>query len=179
MGSGKGCTPKLWGAYVNFRSRCCNNGPRDYSPRRQLSKGLFSNNIVVQGDYCPMGLLSKEAFNSEKLAQINFSYFLLEVTTFIDHRISKNIMWAALYLSTHTLDKSRLGLKSALTTVPWTKVSLDNRPLDNCCNTSFLIREKVVMKKREKNSGNRGPLSSCQSTAWTVTDWNASHSCQF
>ena len=30
-----------------------------------------------------MGLLSKEAFTSEKLAQINFSHFLLEVTTFI------------------------------------------------------------------------------------------------
>ena len=73
-------------------SRCCNNCPRDDSPRRQLSKGLLSNDTVVQGDYCPMGLLSKEAFTSEKLAQINFSYFLLEVTTFIDYRISKKIM---------------------------------------------------------------------------------------
>ena len=72
--------------------RCCNNCPRDGCPRRQLSKGLFSNDTVVQGDYCPMGLLSKEAFTSEKLAQIIFSYFLLEVTTFIDYRISKKIM---------------------------------------------------------------------------------------
>ena len=69
--------------------RCCNNCPRDDSPRRQLSKGILSNDTVVQGDYCPMGLLSKEAFTSEKLVQINFSYFLLEVTTFIDYRISK------------------------------------------------------------------------------------------
>ena len=36
-----------------------------------------------------MGLLSKEAFTSEKLAQIHFSYFLLEVTIFIDYRMSK------------------------------------------------------------------------------------------
>ena len=74
------------------REGCCNNCPRDDSPRRQLSKGLLSNDTVVQGDYCPMRLLSKEAFTSEKLAQINFSYFLLEVTTFIDYRISKKIM---------------------------------------------------------------------------------------
>ena len=71
---------------------CCNNCPRDDSPRRQLSKGLLSNDTIVQGDYCPMGLFSKEAFTNEKLAQINFSYFLLEVTTFIDYRISKKIM---------------------------------------------------------------------------------------
>ena len=68
---------------------CCNNCPRDDSPRRQLSKRLLSNDTVVQGDYCPMGLLSKEVFTSEKLAQIIFSYFLLEVTRFIDYRISK------------------------------------------------------------------------------------------
>ena len=35
-----------------------------------MSKGLLSNDTVVQGDYCPMGLLSKEVFTSEKLAQI-------------------------------------------------------------------------------------------------------------
>ena len=52
-----------------------------------LSKGPLSNDIVVQGDYCPRGLLSKEVFTSEKLAQIIFSSFLLEVTTFIDYRI--------------------------------------------------------------------------------------------
>ena len=47
------------------------NCPRDFCPR----------------DSCPRRLLSKEAFTSEKLAQIIFSHFLLEVTTFIDHRI--------------------------------------------------------------------------------------------
>ena len=73
--------------HFELKNRCCNNCPRDDSPRRQLSKGLLSNDTVVQGDYCPMGLLSKEAFTSEKLAQIIFSYFLLEVTTFIDYRM--------------------------------------------------------------------------------------------
>ena len=70
--------PKLW---------CCNNCPRDNSPRRQLSQGFLSNDTVVQGDYCSMGLLYKEVFTSEKLAKIIFSYFLLEVTTFINYRI--------------------------------------------------------------------------------------------
>ena len=37
-----------------------------------MSKGLLSNDTVVQGDFCPMGLLSKEAFTNEKLAQIIF-----------------------------------------------------------------------------------------------------------
>ena len=63
------------------------NCPRDDNPRRQLSKGLLSNDTLVQGDYCPMGLLSKEAFTGEKLAQFIFSYFLLEDTAFINHRI--------------------------------------------------------------------------------------------
>ena len=69
-----------------------NNCSRDNSPRRQSPKGFLSNETIVQGDYCPMVQLSKEAFTSEKLAQIEFSYFLLEITTFIDHRISKKIM---------------------------------------------------------------------------------------
>ena len=49
---------KLWrsGEYI----WCCNNCPRDRCPRRQLSKGLLSNDIVVQADYCPRRLLSKE-----------------------------------------------------------------------------------------------------------------------
>ena len=68
-------------------NRCCNNCPRDRCPRRQLSKGLLSNDTVVQADYCPVGLLSKEAFVGEKLTQIVFSYFLLEDTTFINYRI--------------------------------------------------------------------------------------------
>ena len=32
---------------------CCNNCPRDLCPRRQLSKGLLSNDTVVQADYSP------------------------------------------------------------------------------------------------------------------------------
>ena len=55
--------------------------------KKTVVQGFLSNDTVVQGDYCPMELLSKEAFTSEELAQINFSYFLLEVTTFIDYRI--------------------------------------------------------------------------------------------
>ena len=54
------------------------------------SKVLLSNDINAQEDYSPMVvLLSMEAFTSEKLAQIDFSYFLLEVTIFIDYRMPK------------------------------------------------------------------------------------------
>ena len=53
---------------------CCNNCPRDDCPRRQLSKGLLSNDTVVQADFCPRRLLSKEAFTSKKLSQIDFSF---------------------------------------------------------------------------------------------------------
>ena len=57
---------------------CCNNCPRDRCPRRQLSKGILSNDTVVQGDYCPMRLLSKKAFTSKKLAQIDFSFLYID-----------------------------------------------------------------------------------------------------
>ena len=57
-----------------------------------MSKELLSINTVVQEDYCQMGLLSKKSFTSEKLALIEFSYFLLEVTIFIDYRMLKKIM---------------------------------------------------------------------------------------
>ena len=69
----------LFGLKIPY-CRCCNNCPRDCCPRRQLSKGLLSNEPVVQADFCPRRLLSKEVFTSEKLTQIDFSYFLLEVT---------------------------------------------------------------------------------------------------
>ena len=59
-------------------------------------------------------------FTTEKLAQIDFSYFLLEVTTFSDYRISKkNNVNSLIFVNSH------LGQKS-----PWTKVCLDNCPLD-------------------------------------------------
>ena len=61
--------------YVIFKTPdfgCCNNCPRDNSPRRQLSKGLLSNDTVVQGDYFPRRLLSKEAFTIKKLDLISY-----------------------------------------------------------------------------------------------------------
>ena len=71
---------------------CCNNCPREDCSRRHLSKELLSNNTVVQVEYCQMGLLSKKAFTSEKIALIEFSYFLLEVTIYIDYRMLKKII---------------------------------------------------------------------------------------
>ena len=37
-------------------------------------QGLFSNDTVVQADYSPRRLFSKEEFTSKKLAQIDFSF---------------------------------------------------------------------------------------------------------
>ena len=54
-----------------------------------MSKGLLSDDTFVQGDFGPMGLLPKEAFTSEKLAQIDFSHLILEVTILIDNRMQK------------------------------------------------------------------------------------------
>ena len=47
---------------------------------------------VVQGDFGPRRLLSKEAFTSDKLAQIIFFYFLLDITILIDYNMTKNNM---------------------------------------------------------------------------------------
>ena len=52
--------------------------PRDSCPRRPLSKGPGVQGTVVRGDFGPRRLLSKEAFNSDKLAQIFFLLFLIE-----------------------------------------------------------------------------------------------------
>ena len=51
---------------------CCNNCPRDDSPRRQLSKGLLSKvrlskQTIVQGDFCP-----RSTFDVVKAAHIIF-----------------------------------------------------------------------------------------------------------
>ena len=62
-----------------------NNCSRDNGPRRQSPKGFLSNETIVQVDYCPMVLLSKEAFTSEKLTQIDFSNFQLKVSIFVDY----------------------------------------------------------------------------------------------
>ena len=42
--------------------------------------GLLSNDLVVQADYCPRRMLSKETFASKTNAQIDFSAFLLRLT---------------------------------------------------------------------------------------------------
>ena len=70
---------KKWGKKLQW-IWCCNNCPKDHCPRRQLSKGVLSNDTVVQTDYCPRRFLSKEAFTSKKLAQINFSFSVLRLT---------------------------------------------------------------------------------------------------
>ena len=76
---------------------------------RQLSKGLLFNDTVVQGDYCPMGLLSKEAFASEKLTKMDFSNFLLQVAIFMDYRMPKSNASSLKFVH------SELGQK-----LPWT-----------------------------------------------------------
>ena len=45
----------------------------------------FVQGTVVQGDIGPRRLLSKEVFTSDKLAQIIFFYFLLNITINIDY----------------------------------------------------------------------------------------------
>ena len=121
---------------------CCNKCPGDDCPRRQLSKGLLSNDTVVQADYCPRRLLSKDVFTSKKFAQIDFSFFLLRLTIQVCYILKKNNMssfqhvkltpWTKVTLDKRLLGKLSLGQKST-----WTNVSLDNRPLDNCCDTHF------------------------------------------
>ena len=48
----------------------------------------FVQGTVVQGDFGPRRLLSKEAFTGDKLAQIIF-YSLLDVTILIDYKMTK------------------------------------------------------------------------------------------
>ena len=65
----------------------------------------------------------------------------------IDYRKKRKQCEQPSICQTYALDKSLLGQKSAWTTVPWTKVpwttvSLDNRPLDNCCNTKLVFHQK-------------------------------------
>ena len=59
----------------------------DHGPRGQMSKGQLSKEILVRGDF-----LSKEAFTSDKLAQIISFYSLLDVTILIDYKMTKKIM---------------------------------------------------------------------------------------
>ena len=70
---------------------------KGYKSKETVVQETFVPDTVVQGDSCPMGLLSKEALTNEMLAQINFSDFLLEVTIFIDslgNKIKKRkVVW--------------------------------------------------------------------------------------
>ena len=54
-----------------------------------MSKGTNVQGTVVQGDFGPRRLLSKEAFTSDKLAQIISFYSLLDITILIDYKITK------------------------------------------------------------------------------------------
>ena len=42
----------------------------------------------------------------------------------------------------------------------------------------MVTEKRKEVEEEEKKSENSGPLSSCWSTAWTETDWNADRSCQ-
>ena len=75
---------------------CCYICPRASCPRRPWSKVSRVQGTVVQGDFGPRKLLSKEAFTSDKLAQIILFYSLLDLTILIDYKMTKNIIWTAL-----------------------------------------------------------------------------------
>ena len=75
-----------------------------------------------------MRLLSKEAFTSDKLAQIILFYFLSDITILIDYGMKRKLYEQPLIFRTYTLDKSLLGQMPLgqmcpLTTVPWTNVA--------------------------------------------------------
>ena len=73
-------------------ARCCYICPRDSCPRRPWSEGTYVQGTVVQGEFGPRRLLSKEAFTSDKLAQLIFLYSLLDITILIDIKMTKNNM---------------------------------------------------------------------------------------
>ena len=55
-----------------------------------------------------------------------------------------------------SLDKNVLGQLSTWTKVPWTTVTLDNRPLDNCCNTGCILHTTVLSKLQLWNRVSHG-----------------------
>ena len=75
-----------------------------------------------------MTRLSKVTFLSEKLSQIDFSYFIMDITIIIDYRRKKNNVKSLRlqYAKVNFLDESLIGLKSDWTTGTWTIVSLEN-----------------------------------------------------
>ena len=123
---------------------CCHICPRDSYPRRPGSKGTNVQGTVVQWDFGPRRLLSKEAFTSDKLAQIIFFllYWISRYWLIIKWR--KNNMNSLSPWTKVSLDQCLLGQKSS-----WTKVSLDNCPLDKCSNTeicdSFLLLQQSII----------------------------------
>ena len=82
---------------------------------------LLSNDTVFQGDPCPMGLLSKEAFTGEMLLIVKS---LFKLIFFIWYW--KKIHEQSSIGQTYALDKSHLGLTSACTVSTWTKLCMDN-----------------------------------------------------
>ena len=87
------------------------------NPTVRLVVDTFVQGTVVQGDFGPRGLSSKEAFTSNNLAPIYDVSWLYNVS----------------------LDQYVLGQKSSWTIFPWKKVPLDNCPLDKCSNTNRLV----------------------------------------
>ena len=86
----------------------------EISPLRTLAIRVFcpmTELSEVRGDYCSMRLLSKEAFTSDKLAQITYFYFLLNITILIDYIIKKN------YMNNHCVSNLHLRQKSPRTDV--------------------------------------------------------------
>ena len=114
---------------------CCNNCPRENCPRRQLSKGLLSNDTVVQADFCP-----RKRLLVKSLLKLIFLFSIETYHTCVLYSERKNNMSSFHFVKLTpwtkvTLDKRLLGQLCHWTKVPWTTVTLDNRPLDNCCNT--------------------------------------------
>ena len=75
-----------------------------------------------------MGILIKEAFTTQKLAQILFLIFYQKLPHQLIIEYQKNNVGILVFVNSQQ-DKSCLGLKSVWTTVPLTKISLDNQSL--------------------------------------------------
>ena len=81
----------------------------------------LSKVTIAQWDICPRRVLTVRSLL--KLIYL-IVYCILPYSLIKEYQ--KKTMVAALNLSSQTLVKSCLGLKSAWTTVPWTKVPLEN-----------------------------------------------------
>lgn len=102
----------------------CNN-----CHRKQLSKGLLSNETVVKEDICPRTLLFKEAFTSEKLFQLIFFLHIWNII-WMCYIMRKNIVnslrfvelisWPKVWNENSAMDKCLLGQLSPWKNHPWT-----------------------------------------------------------